>query len=357
MSLYTTELRYICENYAGYNESQDFPEIDTIVENSRRKIFGDYPIFDEEYRPILEKKILKHYYTREISEETVGLWKLRLNNTMNEIMPYYNQLYESETIKFDPLGDYDIKIEHTGEEARHKLEVATHDNATEHSETEIKTGTEIRSQNENDENARIKSNNMNENTTTENVGNTSDSSLTSNDGHETATGSTTGKKTDRYSDTPQGGLNGMNNASTGMQNIEANTYLTNARIIDDSASSTQNTEKTSNENTHNEGHAETSENKDKNRVESENETERKVKTKDEENNTQHTGNKNIRSAENGNRSNNTSLNTTNDYIERRYGKNYSRSFSSLLMEFRKTFINIDMMIIEELQSLFFGLWG
>lgn len=111
MSKYTTEVRYICEHYAGLNESTGFEDVDEIVEKARHKIFSNYPIFDENHRAELEKKILKHYYTREIGFETVGLFKLYLNNRMAEIMPYYNKLYESETFEFNPFINTDFKVE------------------------------------------------------------------------------------------------------------------------------------------------------------------------------------------------------------------------------------------------------
>ena len=111
MSKYTTEVRYICEHYAGLNESTGFEDVDEIVEKARHKIFSNYPIFDENHRAELEKKILKHYYTREIGFETVGLFKLYLNNRMTEIMPYYNKLYESETFEFNPFINTDFKVE------------------------------------------------------------------------------------------------------------------------------------------------------------------------------------------------------------------------------------------------------
>lgn len=63
----------------------------------------DYPIFDETYRATLNKKIIDHYYTREIGAETPALFKLWLNRKMNEIMPYYNKVYQTELIEFDPL--------------------------------------------------------------------------------------------------------------------------------------------------------------------------------------------------------------------------------------------------------------
>lgn len=116
MSKYTTEVRFICENYADLDDSVGYSEIDKVIEKARTKVFDfDYPIFDEKYKPVLESKILAYYYTREICAETVARWKLFLRQTLIEIMPYYNKLYESELIKFDPLKDTDYTKNHTGD--------------------------------------------------------------------------------------------------------------------------------------------------------------------------------------------------------------------------------------------------
>lgn len=64
---------------------------------------ADYPIFDETYRTELNKKILDHYYNYEIGQETESMFRFALNRKMREIMPYYNQLYLSTRIEFDPL--------------------------------------------------------------------------------------------------------------------------------------------------------------------------------------------------------------------------------------------------------------
>ena len=71
MSKYTTEVRFICEHFAGFDNSQGFTKVDEIIEKARHSIFEKYPIFDENYRSVLENKILKHFYTREIGSETV----------------------------------------------------------------------------------------------------------------------------------------------------------------------------------------------------------------------------------------------------------------------------------------------
>lgn len=85
MSRYTIELRY-------------------LIEGNYDLGLKDYPIFDESYREQLNNKIIQHYYFREIGFETEALFKNRLNQKMNEIMPYYNQMYESSKLKIDPLS-------------------------------------------------------------------------------------------------------------------------------------------------------------------------------------------------------------------------------------------------------------
>lgn len=108
MSKYTTEVRFICETAAGLTESAGASKVDEIIAKAAPIVFNfDWPIFDEAYRLGLEEKILRHYYTREIGEETVGLWKLRLEDRLNLIMPKYNQLYESAKLEFNPFYDVD----------------------------------------------------------------------------------------------------------------------------------------------------------------------------------------------------------------------------------------------------------
>ncbi len=55
----------------------------------------DYPIYDEAHRETLNNMIINHYMMSEICAETPALFKLLLNNTMNEIMPKYNIIYKA----------------------------------------------------------------------------------------------------------------------------------------------------------------------------------------------------------------------------------------------------------------------
>lgn len=266
MSKYTSQLRFICESLAGLDESVGFNDVDRVVAESRNKIFGNYPIFDEAYREQLETKILKHYYTREICAESFGLWKLWLNNTMNEIMPYYNKLYKSELLEFNPLYTMDYRT------------VRSKNNAS-------NTNGNEKIQSESDDKY---SSNDAKNTTSENKENSTGWNL--------------------YSDTPQGGIGGING------DLQNNTFLTNATKV----------------------------------------------TNDTNNNSsgsvvgiQSGNNKNIGKSEK------TSENSKVDiesYTERVFGKNDNKSYSELIKEFRNNFLNIDEMIIDRLSDLFMLIW-
>lgn len=259
MSKYTTQVRFICESKSGSETSKGGNDVDSILESSWSKIFtSKVSFFDEDYRSILCKKILKHYYMREICCETVGLWVLWMNTRLEEIMPYYNQLYESAKIKFDPMHDVNLTIEH---------------NRTEN-ETAIGNST---------------------------TDGTRESNITGNETTNRKTNSDETKK-DLYSDTPQGGLTGVENG----------TYLTNARKTTNNVNSTDNAEI---------------------------------------NNTEKNASK---YSDNEKTTNN--VDTTENYLETLIGKQGSESFSTLLNKFRETFLNIDMMVINEFNDLFFGLW-
>lgn len=109
MSKYTTELRFICEELSGYEESQDETNVATVIETARPLIFNfEYPSYTDEQKKRLETKILKRYYTQEIAYETYGRWHLALDERMNSIMPYYVKLYASADLEFDPLNDIDM---------------------------------------------------------------------------------------------------------------------------------------------------------------------------------------------------------------------------------------------------------
>lgn len=274
MSKYTTEVRFICETAAGLTESVGYGVSD-IIQKAIPSVFNfDFPIYDESYRNVLCTKILKHYYTREIGAETVGLWKHWMDTRLNEIMPYYNQLYKSAMIEFNPMYDIDLTTTHT------------RDNG---GTTDVTSNLVV------DEQKNI-ARNRNENQT----GNTKQTSHTNDNS----------VSRDLFSDTPQGALD----------NVENQTYLTNARKI-----------------THD-------------------------NSNDEENigeyNDNRTGDESVAEVtkRDGTNTGKTVATSTEEYMQTIRGKSSGASYSKRLQEFRSTFLNIDLMIINELGDLFMGLW-
>lgn len=79
-----------------------YPTLGTIVEMGYKLPLNSYPIFEEEYRQRLNTKIIDHYYFNEING-TPDRFSFYLRRKLNEVMPYFNQLYQSECIKFNPL--------------------------------------------------------------------------------------------------------------------------------------------------------------------------------------------------------------------------------------------------------------
>ena len=104
--VYPPTLKKLCVDLTGM--SPDVEGYETIIAQATPMIFDfAYPIFDESHRQNLEQKIIKRYFFREISCEDVFEWKLRLDAKMNEIMPYYNKMYESVGYLTDILDDVD----------------------------------------------------------------------------------------------------------------------------------------------------------------------------------------------------------------------------------------------------------
>lgn len=87
----------------------------------------EYPIFDESYRTILNKKIIDNYYYSEINYETRDIFKHYLNSTMNNIMPLYNKLYEIEREDINPRYGYYSEEDVISDTDRNKQSTGTQD--------------------------------------------------------------------------------------------------------------------------------------------------------------------------------------------------------------------------------------
>lgn len=110
MAYYTVRLRDVVESETHYGSPMK-PTTKERIEMGRQKIFDfDYPLFDESYRQEFETRFIRTFYMNEISEEVFGLWKFKLENWLNLHMSYYNQLYKSTLIEYDPLINTDYKV-------------------------------------------------------------------------------------------------------------------------------------------------------------------------------------------------------------------------------------------------------
>lgn len=210
MAKYTTQLR-------------------SIVESGTPIFDFDYPMFDEGYKSVLEQKIINTFYFREIGFETVAQFKHFLKARLNNIMPYYNQLYDS--VGLVTKDDYNINLDNT----------ITRKQTT--------------------------------NTTQEGIGEQSASSSGKGSGEEV------------YSDTPQARLQGKDYATNMSENKSTSSDMSSGR-------------------SRSEGNAKTVE----------------------------------------------------EYTEHILGNGSMRYSADILMEWRKSFINVDQQILDELHDLFMGLY-
>lgn len=275
-------------------------EVRAMVENHFDLGLKDYPIFDENYRGVLNQKILEHYYFREIGFETASLFKFYLNRTMNEIMPYYNQLYKSELLEFNPFYNVD--------------QVTTADRLLSGNRQELGN-----------------TKNGGETTTTQDLTNTNSttsqgnaSSNTVNHDIENSTMNQTHNQKDVFSDTPQGLLR--------IGNISNEIYASTADFEEDETNRTDNRENTNhNDNVSSSTETVLSDGKQQGSI----------------TNSQNTSTDTSHSAHH---------NDTENYLNHVIGKSPGETYSEMLLKYRDTFLNIDMMVIEELKDLFMNVF-
>lgn len=273
MSKYTTELRYLIEN--NFDLGLD-----------------DYPIFDESYRELLNQKIINHYYFREIGMETAELFKRYLNNTMREIMPYYNQLYKSELLEFNPFYNVDKTV--TADKNNNRVSDFVGNVTGKNQQTTDSKNNQI--------------NNSKQQTAT------SANSVGESVGNSTSTD----KNKNVASDTPQGFLS--------INSIDNNTYATTAEMT--KAESITNNKAISNN------------------------SESGITDQTTADETKATANSESNATTATDTLNKTTSNDFENYVNHVVGKSEGETYSEMLIKFRETFLNIDMMIIDELKTCF-----
>lgn len=370
MSKYTTEVRFICEEAAGFDKSVGYNDVNEVVTAAYPKIFdSSLQFYDDETKTRLLPKILLHYYQREIGFETVGLWKMKLNQKMREILPYYNQLYASEALVYDPLKNVDNT--HTHE--------ASYKNAKGNEETKTNDATETRNLQTVDNGQ--SSFDRNEDTILRHDKTTTRGNEVRQKGNDTTAqtddvvihGDDVNTHTidspldhwEMFSDTPQGGIDGVQLAGgVGTSGtLSDNAYLTTATHITESPAATHDTYERGNITTQHGTITNTFGNETKqfgDIVETYNKTGDKADHVDTDgwektdNTNTHTGT--VRNAGTTTNKFKQNDNGSDEYENHEYGKIGVMTYQEMQMKWRESFLNIDMQIIDELGDLFMKVW-
>ena len=297
-------VKEICLNHTNGGEGLTLQE---IIHQAAPNVFNfTFPIHDEHHRLALEEKVLKRYFYRRICCEDVDEWTLRLDAKLNEIMPYYNKMYESLDYLVNIMDDVDYLREVGEDSMKSNIE---NTKSTQNTES---TGSNTGSRTEATEGTREHNENR--------------SSVEESNETTTGTKAETSQALNKYSETPQGDLTGLTQ----------NRYLTNATLVDS----------TGNEDT--EGTAErkgqkidSGSDKDVSTVNGTVET-----SNENENSTNTVGTFDTSGTESGNRK-------MKEHVK---GKMYAGSKAKYVMEYRKAIMNVDSEILGRLADLFLNVY-
>lgn len=141
MSKYTVE---IAELVNAFTSEQSEKPIYERIDLALPIIFNfTYPIWNEEYRRTLERKIVMHYFKKEIGFETIGLWQLYLSERLNLIMPYYNKMYETTVIDYEITNDHNNLVSDSDTTTATNTRTGTTENTNTNNVTDTVTGEQI----------------------------------------------------------------------------------------------------------------------------------------------------------------------------------------------------------------------
>jgi len=318
MARYTLNLNEIIETLLN-EDTRDitynpYDYIDEMTERAVPVVFSSkYKVYDNDTdRMELLKKILKHYWDYEITTFTPYDFIFKINEKMSEIMPYYNQLYDSALLEFDPFNDVDY--------SRHTVTDDTSKTTDDGKASNMKTG----------QDTDLTTHSGSVEVTTDRDG--KDITTEENDGDDTTTREVTeskseGTKWHYENDTPQGSISGITELdylSKYTKDTDETEGSSKAKDVTEYGRSTTSTTE------YGSG----------------------VDEKTTFGNSDHT------TTTYGNMTNSKTDNTRDfkydgDKTEDVKGKMSNVSYSARLLEFRQTILNIDAMIIKDLHELFF----
>ena len=106
-------------NTTQYNTTKVTIELRDVVENGVNIWDFDYPsYYKDEQKTAFEKKVIDHYYFRQIGQETVGRFLHCFRTKVREIMPLYIEMYKTVEIMNNldnPFDNVDMVETYSGE--------------------------------------------------------------------------------------------------------------------------------------------------------------------------------------------------------------------------------------------------
>ena len=383
MAIYTTLIRSIVEQ----RQADEHVGPDNFSVAYATLGLDRYPIFDENYRATLNDKIIRHYYFREIGFETVAQFRWYMDATMRENMAYFNQLYDSLNLIVDPITNVrytytdvtNLETLDTSSSESSRTGSLSHNSRETHTGDDVTDATKGTTETESMQHGKTTTDTYQHGhtlTDTNTYGKTihvvddthyGRTEKTENSGHDDVLEGTTHERTIR-SDTP---MNQITN-----QGVENLNYATEVDYVDREGvaagrttfggitdvtfgGSDVTTTDTTDGGTDSATHAHTG-----------TDTDTKAETGTDTTTTTHagtdtttlthgeiiTGNEGTSTTEGAESGSERSIDT--DTTKTHTGSGYQgTSPATLLEEYRKTFINVDMQVIASLDKLFFGLWG
>lgn len=280
-------------------DEESLPLLKDVYKDAREMFDFDYP-FNEERNTSLEDKIYNNYKRTRICTSDIELFKEYLENKMNSCMNFYNQLYKSLELDFNPLTDFKITESLTENQLNETNVLDTSDTSSNFNDT-------ISNQSISDaRNSSSLSNFSNVNVNIEKVDNQN----------------TEENKLSKISDTPQSSIDNLDNflSSATKDNID----LTTTNNASEHTETTQNDVSTQS-----------------NRITSED-----TSTSERETSSESGVIKNVNTEMIGNKT----------HTVTKEGKVSGKSYAELLTEYRNTIINIDALVIKELSDLFYNLY-
>lgn len=113
MAKYTMEIRELISTFGEDEVKSWFSqyELSDFLTPDEIKIIEDRGTWSKEQ---LTKRIIDHYFTREIGTDAIGQFMLFVKDKMNEVMETYAPLIYSASIKYDPLVNVNFTEEYAG---------------------------------------------------------------------------------------------------------------------------------------------------------------------------------------------------------------------------------------------------